>query len=291
MVFGQVNIVQLFLFLFALRSLQGGREVAGGVALGIAIAIKFIGWPLLLLLALRRRWMALAAAAVTLAAANLLAVAVLGWSVVVEYFLRVGPGVMALYRAHIHNWSLWGVAWRLLDGTGSPVNIGVSAAPLISAPQLALPASLALVGAVLLAGLWMAYRTKHFETAYSIVICASLLVSPLMWPHYLLMLVIPLTVVALDLRALGFPRKPVLATAILGFACFFPRKAAENIATLFAISVDSEGEALVPFAATAISFVPTLAALALMVWCDRLSKASESQGAPPVLMGKTMTIS
>jgi hypothetical protein len=276
LLYGQINIIQFFLFLFALRSLQKGGEVAGGLALALAVAIKFTGWPLLVVLAMRSRWKALGVAASALAAVNLLAAAVLGWNVMVDYFLRVGPEVMKLYRAYYHNWSLWGIGWRLFDGTGSTAIPNVSAPPLISAPQLAMATGLALVAGVLLAALWMARQAKGFETAYGVVICASLLVSPVMWPHYLLMLVIPLAVAALDLRALGFPRKPLLATAILALVVFFPREGTDIIAKLFTISIDEAENIHVPFFATTISFVPILATFILMLWCYRLSRAVDS---------------
>src|SRR5207237_8501710 len=87
----QINQLVLALLALFVWSLASGRAVLGGVALGVATALRvhpalFIGW-----LAWRGKWRAFAAACFTAVACTALATAAVGWAATVEYVTRVAP--------------------------------------------------------------------------------------------------------------------------------------------------------------------------------------------------------
>src|SRR5688572_26446265 len=195
---GQFNTVLLLLLILNWRlsqSTQARKQIWGGLFLGLAIALKITAWPLLIFLVIRRYWANVITATATIAAVNLLACAVMGWTIILDYYTRVGPLVASLHRGFIGNLSLWSLGWRLFEGTGSPVLVGITAPPLYFAPLLAVSVSSIVVIGALIGGVVLAAKTKRFDDGYAITICTILLVSPLTWSHYLLILAIPAVVI------------------------------------------------------------------------------------------------
>src|SRR5262249_20722017 len=90
---GQLSSCLLLLLLGAWFALRVEKDFLGGAMLGGLIALKLTAWPIVIFLALRRRWNGVIAAASVLVAANLLAMAVLGLGCVKNYYLEVGPQV------------------------------------------------------------------------------------------------------------------------------------------------------------------------------------------------------
>ena len=88
---GQLMLLVAALVHLTLRGLAGRRDTGAGAALGAALALKLFGAPLLLLLALRRRWVAIAAALVTGAALSLLACTGFGWPTLARYVTVILP--------------------------------------------------------------------------------------------------------------------------------------------------------------------------------------------------------
>ena len=68
-----------------------GREPLAGALWGLAVGLKVHAWPLLLLLAVGRRWGALGAAAGTLAAGGALSVALAGWPLHAAWLADIAP--------------------------------------------------------------------------------------------------------------------------------------------------------------------------------------------------------
>jgi hypothetical protein len=176
---GQFGSILLLLATCALIALRQDRDLRAGLALGLMLALKLFAWPILLYLAMRRRWRVVATAFVTTLATNLLAAIVLGWDVIADYYLRIGPEVTAFHRRNPLNISAW---------TWAPDSISVL-----------LPA-LTLIG-----GLWLATRMEP-EAAFCLLLIVSLLVSPVLWLHYATIALLPFAVVAARLRSAGWPR-------------------------------------------------------------------------------------
>jgi hypothetical protein len=174
---GNVSLVVLVLLVIAWRLRD---RVGGGAALALAAALRptaalLVGWALL---AHRRRFLAGAIVmAAALGLATLPFVGVEGWS----DYLRVLRNVQA--GGHERNGALESVALGL--GLAAP------------APALFHLAGVALgLGAVIAAA-----RRRDEELAFVVTLMASQLVTPLLWEHYLVTLLIPAAFLATRGRA------------------------------------------------------------------------------------------
>jgi hypothetical protein len=303
LIWGQINAVLLLLLVGAWLALRRGREGVGGVLLGIAFSLKLIFWPLVLFLALCRKWVGAVTALAFFAAVNLAAALALGWRVVANYYLVIGPSTSAYYRAYAQNLSLWSIGWRVFSETWSPALTGVKAPPLFFSPRLALGVSLLLTGAALVLGMAASVaaarkgkidfegkipggdgpgEVSNFDLAYGGMICVCLLVSPQTWPHYLVLLALPLTVALRRLRELRFPKKltPLCAGAIL--ILLIPDVSLQNF--IFSFSPLPESQTSLPgvqldvpvsFAAGLLSLIPIVSVLILFWLTWRLARRQE----------------
>jgi Glycosyltransferase family 87 len=191
---GQLMIPLLLLLIGAWRALRGGRDLAGGMLLGLAIALKLIIWPIIILLVMRSQWRAAFASCFSVAFVNLAGIVLIGPREVAYYYLVVGKAVWSFYKAQEGNISLSSVGWRLFDGTGSPVISQLHAPPLIAFSNFAGIASFSIVAIWLILGLAMAKKARSLDVAFSMMICVCILASPIAWCHYLVLLAIPFTV-------------------------------------------------------------------------------------------------
>jgi hypothetical protein len=237
---------------------------------GLAVLLKPVPWPLLLLFALRRRWRALVAAALVLSGGYLLAMVVVGPATTAHYLTEVVPLVSSAYRADPWNFSLASLAWKVFQGTGSRVIIGLEAPPLLDWPWAARPASVVLPGCVLL---WCA-RAAHTQTgldaALGIMIAASILVAPISWGHYLVLTALPAAIVIRWLCDHEFPRKQTNASLVVAMLLFLDWGSMVALAS----GARSAGEATSgSFALAMVSQVPAFAALALVLLVARLGRA------------------
>ena len=145
-----------------------GRPVLAAVLFGITVALKPSLAPLLLLPAVQRRWVPLRAGLISAAAATLLGVLVAGPSSGFEW-LRIA--VTEPVPDTVDNASLPGLAVRF----GVPSVLGT------------------LLGAVVLIGTltWIGRHRERIDpagTAPFAVVAAGLLVSPISWHNYLMLL-------------------------------------------------------------------------------------------------------
>ncbi|TGU74470.1 DUF2029 domain-containing protein [Geomonas terrae] len=271
LVLGQLMTLKLALLIGTWYMLKTGREAGGGLFLGAAIAVKFIAWPLVLLLAVLRRWKAVVAAGLTVLAANGVAAMVIGSDAVIAYYTKVGPLVSSLYRGHASNFSVWSIAGRLFAGTDSPAMCGVKAAPLWSAPELAGP--LAFVAPVVLlgAGLFASARVSKssFDAPFALMVCVSILISPVAWNCYLVLAAIPAALVAKRLVEQQFPVVPTNAAIMAGALLMVPPTTLNRLMSGMGDPASAGAcRPLVPFPVTTISLVPLVAVLVLMwlVW-------------------------
>jgi hypothetical protein len=129
---GQLNALLFFLMTGAWQALRSGKDIRGGIFLGTAIAVELVPWPLIIFLMLRRNWRAICAAIMTTIVANVAVAALIGLDRMTYYYLKIGMSASTPYHAHISNFSLWTIGWRIFDGTGSPVLSGVNVPPLAS---------------------------------------------------------------------------------------------------------------------------------------------------------------
>jgi hypothetical protein len=189
---GQLNCLLAALVTAAWVADRRGRPALAGVAVGLAGAIKL--YPLFLLgyFACTRRWTGLLAAVLAFAAANGLAAALFGVGAYRDYLGAVVPSVAGQFEAAWVNVSLSGF-WLRLVGT-DPIRDwigGHRARPIGQA--LAWGACLLVTVAVA----WVCWRATTREArdkAFALAIVGMLLVSPITWVHYWLLLLVPLGV-------------------------------------------------------------------------------------------------
>ena len=268
--FGQVTLLLLLLLTGAWHFLETKREARGGLFLGGLMAIKFIGWPILLYLLARRRWRSVGAALAVVVAANLLAAAVLGADRVATYYTKVGPAVGRLYRLHDYNYSAWALGGKAFEGGGHYHRI----APLVRAPRLAAIAPVLAPGLALLCGLGLCLRRRGDDLAFAVLPGVSILVTPVAWPHYTLLLTIPLLLLARRLRDLGWPRRATLAALGL-FAAASWSSAFYNVAAGAFVGRD------VPFHIGALNLLPAFAVIGFAALFLRLESREAAAWADP----------
>lgn len=148
---GQVLHWQMLLGALALLALagHGRREALAGTSLGCLFLLKLAGWPVWLLLALRARWRALAAVAVTAAALVLLSLPWVKLETWLYYAFTVLPHWMQAPVAAVPAYQTVGGFWQHL----LRFDVSTNPAPLADQPRLAaalsIGSSLALLGLTL----------------------------------------------------------------------------------------------------------------------------------------------
>jgi len=270
---GQMMLLQLLLLVAAWRALRVGHERAGAVGLGLALALKLIAWPLVILLMVERRWRAVIVALATFTGANLAAATIMGSRDIIYYYSVVSGWVWSIYRGDWANFSLMSIGWRLFEGTGSSNLTGLHAPPLVAAPGLAYPTSILVVGIWLAVGLTWASRARSFDVAFGMALCTSVFATPLTWCHYLVLLVMPFTITVRRIINLGFPRRYIYQLLFLVMLLSIPASLVYDTMLLFAQTPRLPARGIViPFAASLIDLVPTAAGIMLLVLMRQLDR-------------------
>ena len=193
--------------------LRRRHDVAAGIALGVAIALKPYAALMLVPLVVWRRWpAACAAVAIYLAAAATVTwrFGARAWS---EYAAMV-PAAQAGWTAHIRNASLHGIVarlWRPACGAGgTPPRVALALAALAALALVALLAWHARLrpapgdGAV----------DADIDLPFAAFTVASAWLNPVTWEHYDVTLVLPMAV-ALAYAWRATPRPWAIATTVV----------------------------------------------------------------------------
>jgi Glycosyltransferase family 87 len=169
------NIV-ILLLPFMAYAWRHREKASSGLALGLAIALKLVLWPLLVWLLALRRGRAAVLAVGGAAVVTLAAWAVIGFNGFRDYprLLSVNDNV---YGAH---------SWSLVAG-GVGIGLPLSAARLLAA----------VLGLGLLAlALVLARRPDGDRRAFTLAVVASIALLPVVWPASLAVLIVPLALAA-----------------------------------------------------------------------------------------------
>jgi hypothetical protein len=167
--------------------------------LGVVTAVKLFPGFLLLYFAARRQWKVLASAALTLAALAGLTAAVIGAEACRSYVGEVLPRVGRLQSRWV-NASLPGLWTKVFDPAEDPERVTT----LWRSPQMARAGaalSCAVVSAIVLLRARRARTRREKDLAFGLAITGMLLVSPITWDHYFLLLLLPIAVVWRNLPA------------------------------------------------------------------------------------------
>lgn len=218
---GQLSILLTTLVLATLLALLKYHRILAGVFIGLSIAIKLITWPLMIYLIWKRDWRTFLAASITALGLNLVSLIVIGLGPFTDYYLKVSAQVFTIYHAIMNNLSLWSIGYRLFEGTGSTYYINYfKAPPLIAIPGLAPLVSAGLVAAFLMAGMIWAVHSHDVETAFAILVCIMVAISPITWDHYFVMIIVSLVIMFRNITRQSFPAWQTLVYIIISLLLF-----------------------------------------------------------------------
>ncbi|MER3416408.1 MAG: hypothetical protein C4297_09390 [Gemmataceae bacterium] len=184
---GQLNSFLLLLTVCAWVAGRRGRDCAAGMWLGVASSVKLFPVFLILPFLVQRRWKVLVGWAAACAIGLGVTLAVFGLADHLTYVGDVLPHVRE-YRSSWVNASFYGFWSRLLD----PGARGANVQPIQVHPSLALATT---VAACVLVSLLLAISVRRYagasdDLALAASVPAMLLVSPITWDHYFVLLLL-----------------------------------------------------------------------------------------------------
>ncbi len=209
--FGQLNIPMCICLIGSWLAFRSGRMRLAGFLVGLATSIKLLPGVLILYFVVTHRWRAAAWAAGSAAMLTLSACAILGPDTTRAYVER-GIVEGAYWRAALTNYSLAGAVSHLfigtldLDGRLFVFRETPIFSPLVDAPWLATPAWILLSAWVVLRTIRIVVRANDLDCEISLFGCTMILVSPVAWQHYLVLLIPSIYVVGSRLRDRAWPR-------------------------------------------------------------------------------------
>jgi hypothetical protein len=212
---GNINVLILLLLTATLFLLRANQPWIAGGALGLALLIKPIAWPILLVLLLRRQWAVSAGCALAGSVVGAVTLAVIGPAAVVRYFTESLPLAARYYQRDFLNFSLSTLGARLFEGVDfPPQNPHLHFTPLAYIPPAGSLLSIALIILAIAGGVLLT-RGRSLECAIAIMTCVSIAGSPTTWTHYFTLTLLPITVLLASLRLQCWPS--VLTRRSVGF--------------------------------------------------------------------------
>lgn len=185
---GQLDFVLVFLISAAWVADRRGYQWWAGGLIGVAAAIKLFPAFLFLYFLSTGRWRAVLSGGVVVATLNLLTLSVFGVQTYRDYVLVVVPG-LSFFQTMWWNCSPEGFWLRLFD---PQPHAGII--PLVRSPELAQAFIWATRGVVVAIVAYLGYRAESRaarDKAFAAAVTALCLVSPIMWHHYMLLLLVP----------------------------------------------------------------------------------------------------
>ena len=233
---GQWDALLSGLIVVAWYCIRRQRPVWGGVAIGVATSLKIVP-GLLLVYFLIRHLRAFVAGVCTIVVLNLIAVALFGR----DFYLQYMQAMHVVFDRHSGsdlNWSLLGALHRIYDVIGIPALSFMTSKPVFVSLASAVVAALC---AIVLSRRGRPSTPARYDLEYSLFVAAMVLLSPLSWFHYSVMLLLPLSVLAkevfakdgeLDEVSLRSAGKYFAIFAVLAIPPAFVGYAADGIETL-----------------------------------------------------------
>jgi alpha-1,2-mannosyltransferase len=148
------------------------RSWVAGLAVGVLVAAKVLMWPLVLWLVGRRRISGALAAVISGAVITIGTWAIIGFDGFTSY-----PALLSADARGFETDSHSIVALAIRTGVSRPIALGV-----------------AILCAALAVAVLLRFGTDRDLSSFLAAIVAGLLVSPLMWSHYLVLLLVPLAI-------------------------------------------------------------------------------------------------
>jgi alpha-1,2-mannosyltransferase len=212
---GQLTSILLLLSAVLWLALRDKRNGLAGVALGLCIAIKFFAWPLIPFLAWKRKWRTVMWSLGLFVLLNAFSAFVIGPRVWMGYYTHAAPSVIEIYRTDAANFSPWAIGYKLFERTGTSqiaFSSLVHATPIYNDPSLARQVAFLCALTVFGLSLYAAIRAR-FELGLAILLACSVIINPLAWHLYLLVMLVPLAIVVDYL-----PRPQMIMIGLMLFA-------------------------------------------------------------------------
>jgi hypothetical protein len=189
---GQLNLAILLLLTGVWAADRSGRPLLAGVCLGLATAIKLFPGFLFLYFILRGQWKTVIVGTISVFLLTGFTAVLFGPEAYRYYFVVVLPRV-AKFRGLWANASLVGFWVKLFDPPPEYPRV----VPIWRSPAAARLGVIVSCSAVLAVLAWIVRRSKSLpeqDLAFGLAVTAMLLVSPITWEHYLLLLLVPIAV-------------------------------------------------------------------------------------------------
>jgi alpha-1,2-mannosyltransferase len=235
---GQLNLVLLLLLTGTWVLERRGRPAWAGALLGMAMAIKLFPGFLLVYFAVKRQWKALAAAVATFLAVTALTAALLGPGAYRDYIAEVLPSLRQ-FQGGWNNASLVGLSTKLFAPPAVDMEVLATpppepppgdernlvtdrmpvflTRPLWRSQPLAWSCALFLCAGVAILVAWLVHQAQsrpECDHAFGLALIGMLLVSPVAWDHYFLLLLLPLTLCWQQLPPRTWARVSIFAIVI-----------------------------------------------------------------------------
>ncbi len=189
---GQVGFVLTFLIVLAWYFLRSERNVAAGVCLGVATALKLFPGLFLVYLLLKRR-KAFWPGALTTAALLVGSFGLVGWQNTLDYF-KVTHFVQEYYKVYPANLSMLSVFTTIAPGVEARFHLSRILSPMFFVAIVCLLAWTVTRKSRDVAG------TLTFDLEYAMFMALLPVLSPVSWDHYLVVLILPIAVLMSCLR-------------------------------------------------------------------------------------------
>ena len=210
---GQLSQLIAFAYFLAWYSLRRGWDIRAGLAVGAACTLKVYPGVLLLLLALGRRWRALAAAAAFYLMVAAIMTARFGWESWFQFLSQL-RGDADRWMASIQNQAIHGFVLRFFHPTCGPTGPTLPVATAISSS-----AAVALLAGAAWLSRKAALTNDRIDLPFALTAVLSVFTSNWAWEHYNVLFILPIAVVLAHiprLRSWGYG--PGWTTVISGLA-------------------------------------------------------------------------
>ena len=210
---GQLNMILLLLLTGVWACHRSGRPAWAGALLGLATVFKLFPGFLFLFFALRNERRILLAGVCVVLGVTGLTLLVLGSPTYTTYVYDVLPQVEE-FRGHWMNSSLPGFFTKLFG----PVSTSARVTPFLASPMIARLGWILACVVLVAVWAWVVLRARSrtaLDCAYGLSVVTMLLVSPITWDHYFVLLIVPLAMVWVRLPAAAAIRGAFLAIVVV----------------------------------------------------------------------------
>lgn len=191
--FAQVQILILLMLVLMMRWLASGREIAAGLILALAVMLRAFPLVIALYLIVTRRWRALLSMTAGIALLGSITVAGVGWDIARTFIAGAALTVSHHPVSLPINVALGTFITRLFWHLFGPV---LSSEMEVARKAAVLFADLAVLGFSIRATLRTTGGRDAMLRAYGLWVVVSIMLSPIAWIHYMVLLLIPFTQIA-----------------------------------------------------------------------------------------------